>query len=82
MQGPTLQNKKALRAELQLLKAETDNPWPGVGEDSMPGAMTVPRCQKQKHRPHTRERGEAEILRHPDNTPAAPSEKSDFRKCR
>ena len=32
---PTFQNEKALRAELQPLKAETDNPWPGVGEDSM-----------------------------------------------
>ena len=28
-------------------------------------------AKKQKHRPHARERGEAEILRHPDNTPAA-----------
>ena len=39
-------------------------------------------AKKQKHRPHARERGEAEILRHPDNTPAAHPEKSDFRECR
>ena len=32
---PALQNEKALRAELQPLKAETDNPWPGAGEDTM-----------------------------------------------
>ena len=32
---PALQNKKAVRAELQPLKAETDNPWPGAGEDTM-----------------------------------------------
>ena len=38
--------------------------------------------KKQKHRPHALERDEAEILRHPDNTPAAHPEKSDFRECR
>ena len=32
---PTLQNEKTLRAELQPSKAETDNPWTGVGEDPM-----------------------------------------------
>ena len=32
---PAPQNEKALRAELQPLKAETDNPWPSFGEDSM-----------------------------------------------
>ena len=43
--------------------------------------MPVPLCQKQKPRPHAWERGEAENLRHPDHTPAALFEKSDFRKC-
>ena len=32
---PAPQNEKAIRAELQPLQAETDNPWPGLGEDSM-----------------------------------------------
>ena len=32
---PRPQNEKAVRAELQPSKAETDNPWPGLGEDSM-----------------------------------------------
>ena len=32
---PALQNDKVLRTEMQSLKAETDNPWPGSGEDSM-----------------------------------------------
>ena len=39
-------------------------------------------AKKQKHRPHAREKGEAEILRHPNNASAALSEKSDFQKCR
>ena len=39
-------------------------------------------AKKQKHRPHARERDEAEILRHPDNKPAAHPEKFDFRESR
>ena len=34
-EDPALQNKKALRAEMQPLKEETDDPWPGAGEDTM-----------------------------------------------
>ena len=83
-----LQNKKALRTELQPLKAETDNPWPSAGEDSMQFGRDVawsnPRTAMLKTEASTsrRERGEAENLRHPDHMPAALSEKSDFRKRR
>ena len=38
---PALQNEKALRTELQPLKAETDNNWPGSGEDSMQSVSDI-----------------------------------------
>ena len=51
-------------------------------EGTLPEAMPLPLCQKQKPRPHSRERGEVENLRHPEHTLAALTEKSDFQKCR
>ena len=73
------QNEKTLRAELQPSKAETDNPWTGIREDAMLQVRGVTwsnvRTAMTKNRSIdlTPGRGKAEILRHPDKTPAAPS---------
>ena len=51
-------------------------------DGTSPEVTPVPLCQKQKARPHSRKRGEAENLRHPEHTLAALTEKSNFRNCR
>ena len=48
-----LQNKKALRAELQPLKAETDNPRPGAGEDTMQCGRDVAQSNTRTAMPKT-----------------------------
>ena len=73
---------------MQSLKTETDNPWPGSGEDSMQRGSDVAWSNVRTAMPKTEDstsrpgKGEAENLRHPDNTPAALTEKSDYQKCR
>ena len=52
-EDPALRNKKALRAELQPLKAETDNPRPGAGEDTMLCGRDVARSNTRTAMPKT-----------------------------
>ena len=87
-EDPAHQNKKAKGAEMQPFKAKTDKPQPVAVripchvEGTLPEATPVPLCQKQKTRPHTRERGNEENLRHPVCMLAPLPGKTDFRKSR
>ena len=52
-EDPANQNKKALRVELQPLKAETDNPRPGAGEDTMQCGKDVAQSNTHTAMPKT-----------------------------
>ena len=87
-EDPALQNKNLKDRGVILKRQRRTNSdlalgiHPSQEEGTLPGATPVPLRQKQKPRPHARERSEAENLRHPEHTPAAHTEKSDFRKSR
>ena len=87
-ENPALQNKN-LKDRVAILKRQrrtNSDPAPGrhpcQEEGTLPGATSAPPRQKQKPRPHAQERSEAGNLRHPEQTPAAQTEKSNFRKSR
>ena len=87
-EDPALQNKNLKDRDAILKRQRRTNSDPAPGrhpcqeEGTLPGATPVPLRHKQKSRPHARERSEVENLRHPERTPAAHTEKSDFRKNR
>ena len=87
-EDPAHQNKKAKGAEMQPFKAETDNPQPVAGEDTMQCERDVAQSNtrtalpKQMSRSHPWERGDIENLKHPVYTLAPLPGKPDFRKSR